>query len=46
MSVIYIYIYIYMVVKIYIYIYIYISSHRPKTMGVDYSCIEYMRNII
>ena len=23
-----------------------ISSQRPKTVGVDYSCIEYMRNII
>ena len=21
-----------------------ISSQRPKTAGVDYSCIEYMRN--
>ena len=32
---------------LYIYIYIYvISSQRPKTVGVDYSCIEYMRNII
>ena len=28
-----------------IYIFI-ISSQRPKTVGVDYSCIEYMRNII
>ena len=32
--------------RIYIYIYIYISSQRPKTVGVDYSCIEYKRNII
>ena len=36
---------------IYIYIYILISlsvifSRRPKTMGADYSCIEYMRNFI
>ena len=34
---------------IYIYIYIYIfviSSQRPKTVGVDDSFIEYMRNII
>ena len=36
-------------VYIYIYIYIYISvisRRRPKTMVVDYSCIEYMRNSI
>ena len=34
-------------VCIYIYIYIFmISSQCPKTVGVDYSCIEYMRNII
>ena len=34
---------------IYIYIYIYISvisSRRPKTMGMNYSCTEYMRNFI
>ena len=29
----------------YIYIFV-ISSQRPKTVDVDYSCIEYMRNII
>ena len=28
------------------YIYIYIFSQRPKRVGVDYSRIEYMRNII
>ena len=27
---------------IYIYIYIYISIQRPKTMCVDYSCMEYI----
>ena len=31
---------------IYIYICKVISSQRPKKVGVDYSCIEYMRNII
>ena len=31
---------------IYIYIYIVISSQRPKTVGVDYSYVEYMKNII
>ena len=36
-----------MCVCVYIYIYIYIiSSQRPKTVGVDYSFIEYMRNLI
>ena len=31
----------------YVYVYIsVISSQRPKTVGVDYSHIEYMRNII
>ena len=29
-----------------VYIYIHPVSQRPKTVGVDYSCIEYMRNII
>ena len=33
-------------VENYIYIYVYvISSRRPNTVGVDYSCREYMRNI-
>ena len=39
----------YHVIYIYIHIYIYmlvISSQRSKTVGVDYSRIEYMRNII
>ena len=36
-----------MCIYIYIYIYIYIiSSLCPKTVSVDYSFIEYMRNII
>ena len=29
-----------------LYIYIYIYSRRPKTMFVEYSCTEYMRNFI
>ena len=33
-------------IYIYIYIYIYISSMCPKTMGVEYSYIEYMRDLI
>ncbi len=36
-------------IYIYIYIYLYISvtsSQHPKTVSVDYSCMEYMKNII
>ena len=47
-----IYIYIYMHTYIHTYIYVcvcvcvcVISSQRPKSMGLDYSCIEYMPNI-
>ena len=41
----YIYIYIYIYILLYIYILV-ISSQCLKTVGVDYSCLEYMRNII
>ena len=41
----YIYIYIYVCVCVCVCVLV-ISSQRPKAVGGEYSCIEYMRNII